>query len=192
MKQCVIPSSSVRMQGNVHAAALLAASLIVSVAGCRGSEERGTDSAALAGAMPLDPAISDTSSGAPSDTGCVKAGVWSECNLLDRLESSGLAPQRAQGAIRQPFLGVPGRVITLGKAEVQAYLYADTLELQRDFAKLDTTRVAPPTMQISWRATPTLIRSNNLLAILLSNDETQIDRVRNTITAGLPALPTPP
>ena len=137
-------------------------------------------------------AASADSTTAAADTGCVEAGAWSECNLTKRLESSGLAPRRSQGAIRQPFLSVPGVVFNVGNAELQTYLYADTLALQRDFAQLDTVRVAPPTMQISWRSTPNLIRSNNLLAILLSNDETQVERVRNAITAGLPALKAAP
>jgi len=133
----------------------------------------------------------DTAGGTRPDTACAQAGDWSECNLTARLESSGLAPRRAQGAIRQPFLSVPGYVLALGSAELQVYLYPDTLAVRRDFERLDTVRVAPPTMQISWRSTPHLIRSNNVMAILLSNDETQVERVQNAITAGLPTLRTP-
>ena len=178
--KCIAGQRSVR-------AWCLAVTLSAVVTGCRGSEKGAkTDTAAL-GAQSAVSAPGDTTNAAASDTGCVKAGDWSECNLLDRLESSGLAPRRAGGAIRQPFLTVPGFVVALGDAEIQAYLYPDTLALKRDLQRLDTVRVAPPTMQVTWRATPTLIRSNNLLAILLSNDETQVERVKNAITAGLPA-----
>ena len=168
---------------------LMTAGLIVVAAGCAGKDGKAGDTLVVT----ADTTPASTDSGAvASDTGCVQAGPWNECNLTSRLESAGLAPRRLQGAIRQPFLSVPGFVYNVGNAEVQTYLYADTLALQRDFAQLDTVRVAPPTMQISWRATPNLIRSNNLLAILLSNDELQVERVRNAITAGLPALKTTP
>lgn len=126
-------------------------------------------------------------SSAKVDTACRAVGDWSDCNLEKRLESAGLAPRRQQGAIRQPFLSVPGIVFALGAGELQSYLYSDTALLQRDLSKLDTVRVAPSTAQINWRKTPTLIHSNNLLAILLSDDETQVERVRNAITAGLPS-----
>ena len=134
----------------------------------------------------------DSTAAAASDTSCMLAGSWNECKLLERLENSGLAPRRAQGTIRQPFLSIPGIVIALGDAELQAYVYPDTLALKRDYARMDTVRVAPPTATINWIKTPTLIRSNNLMAILLSNDETQIERVRNAIEAGLPAAPAHP
>lgn len=159
--------------------------LAVALAAC-GSSEKPRDSALPVG---MEDNIRRIDSSAKVDTACRAVGEWSDCNLEKRLESSGLAPRRAQGAIRQPFLSVPGIVFALGSAELQSYLYADTTVLLRDLARLDTSRVAPPTMQISWRKTPTLIHSNNLLAILLSDDETQVERVRNAITAGLPAAP---
>jgi hypothetical protein len=144
-------------------------------------------------AMSADTGIrGDSLAATAADTSCMLVGSWTECKLLERLENSGLAPRRAQGTIRQPFLSIPGVVIALGDAELQAYLYPDTIALKRDYARMDTVRVAPPTATINWIKTPTLIRSNNLMAILLSNDETQVERVRNAIEAGLPAAPANP
>jgi hypothetical protein len=155
---------------------------------CRGRDKTDAplDSSASKG---IQDNIRRIDSTARLDTACREVGDWRDCNLEKRLESAGLAPRRAQGAIRQPFLSVPGIVFALGSGELQSYLYADTTVLRRDLARLDTVRVAPPTMQVTWRKTPTLIHSNNLLAILLSDDETQVERVRNAITAGLPAAP---
>lgn len=167
----------------------LLAAFVSFAAACTGKDRNAGDTMAVAAGTP---SASAESSAVRADTGCVEAGPWTQCNLTKRLESSGLAPRRLQGSIRQPFLSAPGVVFNVGNAELQTYLYTDTLALQRDFAQLDTIRVAPPTMQVTWRSTPNLIRSNNLLAILLSNDETQVERVRNAITAGLPALNTTP
>jgi len=159
--------------------------MFVAVVACSG--EKGPRDSTLPVSMADN--IRRIDSSAKADTACREVGDWSDCNLGKRLESAGLAPRRAQGSIRQPFLSVPGIVFALGTGELQSYLYADTTVLLRDLARLDTARVAPPTMQVSWRKTPTLIHSNNLLAILLSDDETQVERVRNAITAGLPAAP---
>jgi hypothetical protein len=162
--------------------------LLATSASCR-NKDRSDALADSTGRVTIEDNLRRIDSTARLDTACREMGDWRDCNLEKRLESAGLAPRRAQGAIRQPFLSVPGIVFALGSAELQSYLYADTTMLRRDLTRLDTIRVAPPTMQISWRRKPTLIHSNNLLAILLSDDETQIERVRNAITAGLPAAP---
>lgn len=114
-------------------------------------------------------------------------GKWDECNVRQRLERAGLAPQRAEGEVRQPFLTVPGITYHVGRAELQVFLYPDARALGRDLARIDTVRVQGPDSAVPWSATPTLITSNNLAAILLSEQATQIERVRLALTAGLPA-----
>jgi len=89
-------------------------------------------------------------------------------------------------SVRQPFLSVPGAVYAVGAGELQVYLYPDSTARRRDFANVDTVRVQPAGSAVAWRATPTLMVSNNLAAILLSDSETQIERVRLALTAGLP------
>ena len=125
---------------------------------------------------------------AGSDTGCVLALPWRNCSVLDRLERAGLAPQE-RGPVRQPFFTVEGRVYVLGDAELQTFVFADTVAAAAQAAALDSVRVSPPTMAIAWRRKPTLIRSSNLVAILLSDDERQTERVSLAIGAGLPATP---
>lgn len=120
------------------------------------------------------------------DTGCVLRGRWRLCSVEDRLDRAGLAPRIHPDTLRQPFMGVAGRVIHLGTAELQVFLYADAAAAAQDVAQLDPVRVAPPSMIIDWIAPPTLITSNNLVAILLSTNARQIERVRNALTAGLP------
>lgn len=117
-------------------------------------------------------------------------GRWDECNVRQRLERAGLAPQRVTGEVRQPFLRVPGIAYRVGRAELQVYLYDDAPALARDLARVDSVRVQGPDTTVSWSATPTLITSNNLAAILLSDHDTQIERVRLALTAGLPAADT--
>ena len=150
--------------------------------GCASDDRaaRTADTAAIAQAPDSTPA--------GSDTGCVLALPWRHCSVLDRLERAGLAPQE-RGPVRQPFFTVEGRVYVLGDAELQTFIFADSGAAAAQASALDTVRVSPPTMAISWRRQPTLIRSSNLVAILLSDDERQTERVSLAIGAGLPAAP---
>ena len=91
--------------------------------------------------------------------------------------------------MRQPFLSVPGAAYAVGGGELQVYLYPDSLARQRDFADFDTARVRsaqPADSSAQPHAPATLITSNNLAAILMSDSETQIERVQLALTAGLP------
>jgi len=95
---------------------------------------------------------------------------WTPANLEEALRKNGLNPVGG-GPVRQPFLGGQGILYRIGSAELQVYFYADAGAVARDTDPLDTTRVAPRTMQVSWRMPPTLIVDNNMAAILLTRDD---------------------
>jgi hypothetical protein len=125
---------------------------------------------------------------ATDDTSCRKTGRWQLCSVHDRLESAGLSPVE-RDSVRQPFLTMPGAAYAVGGGELQVYLYPDSLARQRDLADFDTARVQsaqPADSAAQPRPQATLITSNNLAAILLSDSETQIERVQLALTAGLP------
>lgn len=162
-----------------------AAALAVAGALACTSPARGPADSSAPGARPAT-----TGKAAPpataGDTGCVLRGQWRLCSVQDRLERAGLAPRLDPDTLRQPFLRVPGRRLQVGTAELQLFVYTDAAAAARDVAPLDTVRVAPAAMLVEWIAPPTLITSNNLVAILLSRNPRQIERVRNALTAGLP------
>ena len=76
------------------------------------------------------------------------------------------------------------RRVTLGRAELQVFLYPDSSVVARDLAALDTVRVARPGEAGRWQVRPTFMRSANLVALLLSTNERQIERVQLALTAG--------
>lgn len=122
----------------------------------------------------------------PADTvGCPETGRWRECSLLKRLERSGYVVIDS-GEVTRPFLSVPGRRYQLGREMLEVYLYPSADARQRDLRAIDSVRVAPPGENVAWPATPTLIVSNNLAAILIGGSPRQIERVSNAIRAGLP------
>jgi hypothetical protein len=142
------------------------------------SADSATGAARAAAAAPSVPATPEC----PNTT-----GRWDECNVRQRLERAGLAPARLPGEQRLPFMAVPALRYRVGHDTLAVFIYRDAAALGRDLARLDTARVQPRDTTVAWSATPTLMTSNNLVAILLSDRPTQIERVRLALTAGLPA-----
>lgn len=107
--------------------------------------------------------------------------------MRQRLERAGVAPVRVPGETRLPFISVPGIRFRVGHDTLSVFLYRDAAALAKDVARLDTLRVQPRDTTVVWGAPPTLMTSNNMAAILLSDRPTQVERVRLALTAGLPA-----
>ena len=72
-------------------------------------------------------------------------------------------------------------------ATLHVFRYRSESERIADFVALDSARVRPPDDTVTtWPGTPTLLVNDNLLAILLSDNEEQVERVSLALTAGPP------
>ena len=147
---------------------------LIAIGACgTGSKDRDTEEK-----VPPPPPAATTR---PKDTVAGASRLqWTLANLEEVLRKNGLNPVRS-GPVTQPFLGGEGVLYKIGKAELQVYLYADAGAVARDTDPLDTTRVAPPTIQVSWRMPPTLIVDNNMAAILLTRDNALRRKIRAAI-----------
>ena len=177
-----------------------------SVSGCSGPDaENGAavDSGAVSPAQrnpaparaPL-PAPADTTPPSPADSGRATSlpagaglGRWDVAALEKRLDLQGMAPRKRPAPVRHPFMSVEGAAYQIGNAELQVFIYDDAETVERDLSKLDTVAVAPRGQKVKWPDKPTLIRNNNLAAILLGQNALQIERVQRALMAGLPATP---
>jgi hypothetical protein len=107
--------------------------------------------------------------------------------VAERLEQSGLAPRPDTAArVPVPFLAAPDTSLRVGLGSVRAFVYADTARLARDVAGLDPLRAAPRAGRFDWPVRPTLVRSANLVAVILVTNERQLERVRLALEAGPP------
>ena len=125
---------------------------------------------------------------------CPGTGHWESCTVPDRLERAGLAPQRGD-TIRLKFLKAAGQTWRLGTATLHVFRYRDSLSRHADFAKLDSLHARPVgDTLVKWPGTPTVLVNDNLLAILLSDNDAQVERVSLALTAGPPpkAMPAAP
>jgi len=157
--------------------AVLAA--VLATASCAGSKDKPAESAATAGVP-----AAGAAGGATPD--CPRTGHWSACQLRKRLDQAGLAPRDTTELADLPELGVTPNVIMLGNAGLAYYLFADTLARHKAAASLDTMKFIPQAKSLSMRNEATRIESDNALAILLSRNEHQRERVADAITAGPP------
>lgn len=153
--------------------------LLASTVGCKGRSE--TQNASVS-----PPAVPAATTSKPKDTvGSYLHPNWTSADLEKVLREGGITLVSA-GQVKQPFLGPVGVRYQIGTSELQAYIYGDAVALGRDTDPLDTTRVAPPTMMVSWRLPPTLIIDNNLAIILLTKDDKLRVRIRGLVKRSHP------
>jgi hypothetical protein len=178
----------------VRVATALVAVFVASVA-CKRDAAPAADSGSARG-RPATPATTDlpataapttaNAAPAPNAPGCVSEGDWQACSIEKRLTDAGFVPIR-KGPSPTGVFAVPGTTYVLGAAELSVYLFRSAKERATATAAIDTVAVAPRGGASPWSSPPTLITSNNLAAVLLSDNGRLIERVQNAITAGLPS-----
>jgi len=180
----------------VRLAAALAAALVAAAA-CARDGGSGGDSASTSTATPTpaaparadSPAIAAPSTNAaraPAVATCVSEGEWQACSVEKRLTDAGFVPIR-KGVAPTGVFDVPGTTYTLGAAELNVYLFPSAKEREAAIGAIDTVTVVRAAGASPWSSAPTLITSNNLVAVLLSDNGRLIERVQNAITGGLPS-----
>lgn len=124
--------------------------------------------------------------GATLPAACPKTGRWTACLVRERLERSGLAPQRDTMNSELPALSVAPERYRVGDAALAVYVFPDTLARRRGASMLDTTRFIAPSRALGIQGEATAIQSDNLLALLFSRNEHRRERVADALTAGPP------
>lgn len=123
--------------------------------------------------------------GAPRPA-CTYTGRWDRCTIAERLDRSGLAPQPVTDAAPHAQLGAPAAAWMVGNARLLVFVYPDKGAREAAQEKLPPAQYLTPQEEVGMNALPTLIASENLLAILDSRNEHQRERVADAITAGPP------
>ena len=113
-------------------------------------------------------------------------GEWKECSIEKRLTDAGFVPIN-KGAAPTGVFSVPGTTYALGPSVLHVYLFSTAAALRKDVAAIDTVAVSRRGATASWPLPPTFITSNNVAAVLLSDNGRLVERVQNAITAGLPS-----
>jgi hypothetical protein len=118
---------------------------------------------------------------------CPRDGLWHDCSVEHRLESSGLRPRAIDSITRIPGIARDARLWQIGRQSLRALFFETEAQASAAMASLDSARAAPKgDSSVSWPERPTIIRSVNLVALMLGGTDRQIERVSNALTAGPP------
>ena len=180
-----------RLDATASARCLTVSTALVATLACGGADER-TGSARASRADAASGATAVATPGAPPTAAkpiCPATGSWQVCSVVERLERAGLAPRREPNAVREPPLTTPGIALLLGRSELRIFLYPDRVTRERDQSRLDSAKYVAASQPLSMQAEPTVIASENLLAILRSRSDHQRERVSDALTAGPPQRP---
>ena len=129
-------------------------------------------------------ALAAPGSGATAPT-CVSEGDWQSCSIEKRLTDAGFVPIK-RGPAPTGVFPVAGTSYALGEAQLHVYIFKSAKERERAVAGIDTTTVSRRGSASPWTLPPALITSNNLVAVLVSDNARQIERLQLAITGGLP------
>lgn len=173
------------MNGSTGLMYVVAAAALVS---CRESPDRGHDDTIEVAAGAVDtqrvplPPQPDTGETATLDTVAATPIQWTVDTVRNAIMRAVRSPVSVSGSVRQPFMSQEGTILRSDRATVQVFIYGDAGARGRDTDRLDTARVAPPEMMVTWREPPTLVVNNNLAAIVLTRDATLRHRIRDALS----------
>ncbi len=119
-----------------------------------------------------------------------RSSVWDLDRVSERLVRAGVNPRAVDTMPEVPeyLAGVAAGRFRVGRGgDLLVFLFADSLARRDLSTTLDPLTAAPPGAESPWGANPTLILSNNLLAVLVGGSSVLRERVQLAIEAGLPA-----
>lgn len=155
--------------------------LVVATGGCSGESGRRRGDSPVA-ADRASGGTASVSSRRVRDTIRPTDFLWDLAKVQAVFRAADLAPVTVGDSIAQPFMSASGRVLQVGDATVQVFIYGDAGARGRDTDRLDSMTVAPAGMQIMWSAPPSLIVQNNLAAVVLTRNDGLRHRIRDAIT----------
>lgn len=129
-----------------------------------------------------------TASGTPANT-CPRTGLWARCSVEKRLSQAGYVVRPLTGsAKRRNGFSVEPIAYMLGPSRLEVFIYPTTDAVTRAVQGLDTALVGPRGAPSQWGigVHPTFVRSANLIAVFLTDNPTQSERLTLALTAGAP------
>jgi hypothetical protein len=130
---------------------------------------------------------SDTSS--QTANACPRTGLWAQCSVEKRLSQSGFVVRRMPDSVkRRSGFSVMPTPYLLGRARLDVFIYPTADAVANETSRLDTALAGPRGVKSQWGVgvQPTFVRSANLIAVFLTDNPTQSERLSLALTAGPP------
>ncbi|MDE3153226.1 MAG: hypothetical protein KGL93_13345 [Gemmatimonadota bacterium] len=117
---------------------------------------------------------------------CPPDGSWKECNLTERLLQAGMGVRLDSAPAKDSAIAQAGVLYHIGRATLEAYFFADSNARKAAAAKLDTSKFIDYMATQVYPPKTSMLQSANLLALLVSQNDAQRQRIGDAITAGAP------
>ena len=131
----------------------------------------------------------ETDSTQPRTDACPRTGLWAQCSVEKRLSQAGFVVRRVPDSVkrRSGFSVMPIAYI-LGRARLDVFIYPTAQAVAGEASKLDTALAGPRGARNQWGVgvQPTFVRTANLIAVFLTDNPTQGERLSLALTAGPP------
>ena len=95
--------------------------------------------------------------------------VSSLASLVTALEDQGMTVTTG-GQVTQPFLSVPGQILTVGGQEIQVYPYPDEAAATSDAQKISADGTSADGTQLSWTGTPHFYQAGPVIVLYVGDD----------------------
>lgn len=167
-----------------RAVGLVALTLFLACGRGRAPDAKAVQTSSVSVSQPV--AVNDT--GNRSDP-CPRTGLWAQCSVEKRLSQSGFVVRGLPDSVkRRSGFTVAPLAYMLGRSRLDVFIYPTADAAAHDAAGLDTTIAGPRGVRSQWGigVQPTFVRSENLLAVFLTDNPTQSERLTLALTAGAP------
>lgn len=165
----------------------LAMAAVMLSAACGGGSKQDQAAEAPVASTPT-PSVSTSDSGKKSDA-CPRTGLWAQCSVEKRLSQAGFVVRRVPDSVkRRSGFSVKPIAYILGRSRLDVFVYPNADAVARDVGGLDTLTAGPRGAPNQWGlgVHPTFVRSANLLAVFMTDNPTQSERLSLALTAGAP------
>lgn len=101
-------------------------------------------------------------------------------SLVGGLRASGLTVKRG-GNLSQPFFSVKGRLLSVGREQIQVFQYAKTKTAEREAKHVDPTGPSIGASMPMWIGPPHLYQSGRLIVVYVGSDQSIIKELENLL-----------
>jgi hypothetical protein len=124
-----------------------------------------------------------------ADSPCPPDGLWKACSLTYRLYRAGLGVRLDSVPATDSATGKPGLLYHIGHATLAAYVFATEADRKAAVARMDTSAFIGYMSTQIYPPRTSMLQSANLLALMVSQNDEQRQRIGDAIMAGPPQAP---
>lgn len=113
-------------------------------------------------------------------------------DVIAALRAAGLAVERTDQTVEQPFFAVPATILRVNGQDLQVFVYPTVAARTADSDQISADGTQIGTSMVSWIAKPHFTAVDNVLTLFVSNDEGLAQRIAAAVAGvGTPERASP-